>query len=162
LTGPVERDFDRCAVLPEVPEVTDLATLGSPTDKDDATGPDRFGLRSGRVVGVRAVPDKEGASETTDLAVHVFFRSPEPASFSVVQPSVRRRLAGGRAWPCEAEGVAVSSIALQLGSGGVVSCNHCSISQDAPTSCEPERSFNSSCDCIVEFCRSRAGLMTAT
>jgi hypothetical protein len=169
LAGLVERDLDRCAVPPEAPEVPDLAALASLTD-EDATDPDGFGLRSGRLVSVRAVPDKDGGLETTDLAVGVFSGSAKPAPSSEVQSSVRRRLAGERARPCDGGGVAISprlrrllAIALQLGSGEAVPCNHCSIDQDAPnSSCEPERSSDSSCDCIVDvFCRSRAGLLIA-
>lgn len=106
---------------------------------------------------VRAVPGKEGASGTTDLAVGVFSGSPKPAPSSEVQPTVRRRLAGERARPCDGGGVAIPprlcrllAIALQLGSSGVLPCNHCSINQDAPNSSRgPERSSNSCCDCIA-------------
>ena len=122
MAGLVERDLDRCAVPPETPEVPDLVALASLTD-EDATNPDRFGLRSGRLVSVRAVPDKEDALETTDLAVSVFSGSAKPAPSSEAQPSVRRRLAGDRARPCEGGGVISPSlrllaIALQFGSGG--------------------------------------------
>jgi len=142
--------------------------VGAVGSVEDATDPDGFGLRSGRIVSVRAVPDKEDALETTDLAVDVFSGSAKPAPSSEVQPSMRRRLAGDSARLCDGGGVAISprlrrllAIELQLGSGEVVRCNHCSIKQEVPNVIYvPERSSDSSCDCIVDmFCRSWAGVL---
>ena len=139
LAGLVERDLDRCAVPPEAPEVPDLAALGSLTD-EDATDPDLRGLRSGRLVSVGAVLTLGVAN----LDVGVFSGSPKLAPSSEVESSVRGLLAGDRARPSDDEGVAISprhrflAIGLQLGSGEVVPCNHCSRNQDAlDSSCGP-------------------------
>lgn len=62
------------------------------------TIPDGFGLRLGRLVSARAVPDKEGALEMTDLAVGVFSKSPKAGTI-LGSPAVGAAPLGGRQRP---------------------------------------------------------------